>query len=284
MRLFDLFLQRGLIDKATAEADFLAEFYLKERIFDRAADLYMKIREKTPDNIDLRRRLIDIYEKQGDREKILDEKSAVAEIVERSGDLEKAAAIFTEIREGWPEDKACRIRLINLHIQRNLVDEALEETGALYKLLVKEEKYDEAISLYRIILNISPDNMEARQRLLQLYHLTGDEDKVVEELMYLAGYFARTDELEKSHMILDRILAEKHDHFEARVALIGLYLKQNEMAKAEEEVRTLAGIFLDGKGYKDAIEIRNRLVNLAADNLEWRDMLFQYLLLGRESE
>jgi tetratricopeptide (TPR) repeat protein len=146
----------------------------------------------------------------------------VAELYEQQGRFEEAAALYRRIVEEDESDETARSRLINVYLQMDKVDFALEQLQemkaeatdpemvdfTISRLLIAKERYDEAITLLKSIIATDPDQNGARYLLALAYHQQGEVQKATELLKSIP---ATAEVYEDAILLLIRIIRSEND-------------------------------------------------------------------------
>jgi len=232
---------------------YLARLYRELRMFDDALDSY----EKTL-AISWSSRLA--YE--------------MAELYEQQGRFEEAAALYRRIVEEDESDETARSRLINVYLQMDKVEFALEQLQemkavasdpemvdfTISRLLIAKERYDEAIILLQSIIDANPDRYPARyllalahyqrrevQKATELLHSIPASAEIYEDAILLLIRITRDEnDVAGAIRILEEVLAgAKPGKMSFYVALASLYREDGQQEKGRKIFEQAAALFPD---------------------------------------
>lgn len=155
---------------------FLGDIYIKQKRYKEAAQLYEKLADKYPTDVDNYLDLSNAY--------IMQEKYSDA--VEVYNKIEKTIGMSEEITH--------QKQLI--YLKQNKLEKAIEEGDRLIaseptepeyvvqqaQILISNERYDQALKMLESSLKRNPDFAEAHVLLAEIYRKKGDMDKCSQEL------------------------------------------------------------------------------------------------------
>jgi len=102
----------------------------------------------------------------------------LAEALQRSGRYEEAGAIYQELLEKDPANKTYRKNFITVFIKAGDYTSAWKEYAHLVESHVSKNEFSEAEELVKDFLKHKPDDIEARQSLVQIYKKSDRENEV----------------------------------------------------------------------------------------------------------
>lgn len=228
---------------------FLAEIYTKQKRYKEATQLYSKLSERYPQDVDNYLDLSNIY--------ILQEKYSDA--VEIYNKIEKTIGISEEITR--------QKQLIFL--KQNKLEKAIEEGDKLIaseptepdyviqqaQILISNERYDQAIKMLDNSLKKNPDFAQAHVLLAEIYRKQNDIDKCNQELQVafsnknlpveikfkiLGSYMLMLKEdygektLENLLSLTNELIKQSPKEARGYVVLGDLLMKKGEMANARD--------------------------------------------------
>ncbi|MFQ6120526.1 MAG: tetratricopeptide repeat protein, partial [Methanosarcinales archaeon] len=195
--------------------------------YEEAISTYQKILAKNPNRYNLRKELGKIYLLNNEFEKALKEFETVStvfssdrevlknlyQIYSYLGDKEKTITTLEKITKLSPEDMFYQIKLAEAYEWNNNIENAIEQyknskdINSLNKLIhlnLRNRKYEKSIPYLKKLLELEPENIEARKLLSRVYIEMNHKEKAA-------------DELEKA-------LSLEPDNEQLRVRLADLYL------------------------------------------------------------
>ena len=152
-RLADLYLTQGLTMEAKSQYQVIGDHYFKEGRVRDGLEIYNKVIELDPNNIKVRARVADYYQKEGLTDKALHEYLVIGHKLVSKGMFKEAIAVF---------ERARRIDAQNPHALKGMAI-----------ALTQEGNHGDAIPLLRDLLKVDPSNLEMLELLGQCLMETG---------------------------------------------------------------------------------------------------------------
>ncbi|MBI3398043.1 MAG: tetratricopeptide repeat protein [Deltaproteobacteria bacterium] len=160
-KLADLYTKQKLIADAIAELSILVSFYEKKGKFDEAFDVLKKMIEADPQNIGVRLKVSEYYQKRGFTKDALAEYTVVFKSLVKDGKLEKAEKLY----QGLYADNRQNIDIVEglaevyrLKGDNNQLVRYYKELAKLYK---EKGEVDKRKEIYEKILALYPDDKDA---------------------------------------------------------------------------------------------------------------------------
>ena len=234
---------QGNLERAREGMLVLAGRFHREGNATSAADIYSRLLEFDPDNLNARFRLGHIWAEQGQIAQALEQFSQLARVYLQQNLPEVAQRVLHRILELDPKDIPHRRQLIQL-LTRNLrFDEATDHYRMLLGIHLDRGEVDEARACVREIVNLQPLNLELRQRLGEMFLKAGfleEGQKLMEELA--STYKGRGD----------------HEH-------------------VVQVFWTLSRSFEENQQWETALEYRERVADEQVEADLWKEAQEQYL-------
>ncbi len=257
--------------RETGSRMLLAKILIRKNRFDAAVRQYAIIHEQDPRDLMPLLLLSELY------------------VTEKKNDL--ALKTLRQALEIDGSSYPAHVLLARLHARTGAMDRALAEYRRaleinwsadlemeMAELFMREKKYEQALAVYRRILEREEGREDARIALVHVYLLQGKEDAALAELNRLKSvteYPARVD------LTIARLYARKTQYDKA-VALLRQVLEEEDLPQARY---LLALIEFQTKQYKDALA---QLRRIGRDAEEYRDSIFLRVrilrVMGREDE
>lgn len=260
-RLIDSLIHMGQYDEAAQHQLDLAQGYTEKGLLDEASSLVRKLLEFNPDNLAARRLMGDIYRRRNMNTEALAEYQEVVRIYRESGNQQAALDFQHQLVEMFPETSDLQYQVaLTLRSQGDRVGAVREllrlcserpddviAQNYLAEEYIALDRWNDAIKIYRSILQREPGRFEVRKRLIKYFLSVGDIEQALEEISLLPD-----DDNEKvtfSHRVIEKCLelgrvddAERYlglldDRDERKVVfrkeLIKRYLDAKDLARAD---------------------------------------------------
>jgi tetratricopeptide (TPR) repeat protein len=205
----------------------LAEAYAKSGRLDQAIGVLGQAKAARPFDRETGTKLADLYFRQGNLRQALAELTELVAHYEQENQLDRALDILQHMARLAPSNPAVHKRLSHLYIRRGYIDKGLEELDRLSELQQKrgmiEEavqslqqsaeiywtmgQHDRAYQVYDRIARLAPDDISARQQLVNLHILAGRLADALEEQRNIARIALRHKDTETAIAALHQVLA-----------------------------------------------------------------------------
>ncbi|MFC1837370.1 tetratricopeptide repeat protein [Thermodesulfobacteriota bacterium] len=242
---------------------YLARLYLELQYYDKAAASYEKALE-----LNWFERLA--YE--------------VAEFYEEQKEYDKAVTVYKKIiAEGESTDMA-KTRLVNLYLELEQNDKALELLRELRtvlpesynvdmtisRILLNQNKYDEAIMILEDVLQTNPELTIVRYLLAMSYYRNNDIPRAEKQLDSIPK---ESNLYEDSVFLKVKILSEKDDHAGA-IEFLGDQTR-NESTRKPSFYILLASLYRENENVQQGREMYEQALELYPDDVE---ILYNYAI------
>ncbi|MGQ9618738.1 MAG: tetratricopeptide repeat protein [Candidatus Aminicenantia bacterium] len=285
--LAELYEKKGLVSQARTLYIEIAEKYMVGGKTREALDLYKKVVEIDKGNIKTRTLLVELYKKEKMIDEAVDEINSIGESLLKSGKVKEALEYLYKALELKPNEQRTTKNIVEIYIKTN--------------------EYERAIETIQEYLKNSPDNVYFLKRLVDLYCEKGDikgAEDIIFKLQRMGEH--EVDLLNKVGMLLKdrgeldrayKLFEPTIDYFVKKGSIedglsflrfiwtsdsnhIPSLLKASEIYRNAEQIANLVGVL--NKLYetyeqmgmiKDAVKVLKELVNLAPDNLKYKNTL-----------
>jgi len=278
-----LYQDQGFASEAKSEYLKFAESLKKENKTKEAIQIYRKLLNMIPRDMDIRIDLAELYKKEGQIEQAVDELNNVAEYKIKKGDLDAAQKILSNAEKLNEDHTRTLINIVGIFKQKDKRKDALE---LINKILKKDKgniealnllgnlhldggKYKEAEEVYSWIISLKPKDVEASINLGRIFIQKGKLDEAYEVYEPLIDTLIRKSKEDKAVGLLGLILAEKKAHIPSleklaslfrtkaqkdnleivNQVILGEYKKLNLKEKMLTVLRELVDTFPENEGY-----------------------------------
>jgi tetratricopeptide (TPR) repeat protein len=209
LRVAQILMEEGRIQPAIAKYNIIANSFLARNETGRAAEILNEVITVAPTDTNLRTSLIDLLEKEGRWEEVLEQYIQLADAHNQLADMEQARATYQEamrlsqrlndnkrraeimhriadidmnrfdlrqamrtyeqIRAFAPEDERSRRALIDLNYRLNNPLEAVKELDGVLRMFAQQRKGDQIVALLEELVTRMPNDMALRSRLAAVY-------------------------------------------------------------------------------------------------------------------
>ncbi|NIM59802.1 MAG: tetratricopeptide repeat protein [Candidatus Aminicenantes bacterium] len=183
LALADLYTREGSTDQAVEELNVAAEIKISSNDLKHARELLNRAKKLKPDDqrtlsilVDLLKRgdekkealslIDDILKKDKDNVKALRQKG---NLYFEDQDLEKAEEIFSKIISLRPKDITAKVKLGQINIQRDNLDQAFELYEPMINNFIQQQSFDKAIGLLGLIISSKKAHLPTLEGLASIY-------------------------------------------------------------------------------------------------------------------
>jgi len=279
---------------AKAKEKYLSRAKKKEREgdFEEAVAAYERITQLDPDDLETHRRLVDVLIKQGRREEVVRQVQRLESKYIRSGDKKQAVELWKKVQEAFPDMPQTYDALAKLHIRFDENVQAiieLENLGGLYLLRGERE---EALNVFRKILQLDEECVQARLSLASTLADLGRTAEALDEYHALADMLTKSGVIEGSNWVflLDvyrRVAELEPENYEVRLKLADAYEKRGENQAATEFIEQVVGILREKKDVpkERLLEALQKIVERKPDDTARREELAEcYFEVGKTQQ
>ena len=178
----------------------------------------------------------------------------------------------------------------DLYLRKGSEQQAIESFDKAAEIFRKDGFYPKAIAIYKKILNIAPDNVDALIALARLNTEKGLTGNAIENYYRAAEIYNREGLTEKATMVVEKMLQLSPADVSTRSRIAYLYFRIGLRERAANEYASIAATYLEKSDYEKAQEFYDKameydpenvsaligLSNLAGE-LKNTDKAFQYL-------
>ena len=240
--LGDLFVRSGQLDKGVEQYTRIADHLAEEGFYPKASALYKKILKVKPTEEYALIRSGDVAVKLG---LLADAKSAYQTVADRRrkvGNVRGAAEMAVRLGTVDPEDYDARYSAAKAARELGDTETALRELRAAALGFEEKVRHEEARSAYRDILELVPDDEEARARVLAANIATGEFTSAFalatspEELRQLATALEAAGQQADVLAVWARVADLDPSDVEARVRVVRGHLAAGDTVSARKHL------------------------------------------------
>jgi len=268
----DLYLKKNDRRKAIESYKKAAEIFKDDGFILKAIALYKKILNISPKEVDVILELAEINREKGLTAEAVEHMIKAADIYNSEGKTEKAIEIYQKALEIAPKRVNLKTRIIELYIKTGLYGEAVRQYLELANEYLSIGDLEKAKGYFLNAVEVDKQNIPALIGLSEIAERNNDLD---EAIVYLKNALSiapddsnvslRYSELlikrgmiEEAKDILGRMLELYPFNIEAKRLLGNIYLNDNNMEKAWEELKPVIDEYILKERWEDALKIIER--------------------------
>jgi|HigsolmetaAR201D_1030396.scaffolds.fasta_scaffold04494_2 tetratricopeptide (TPR) repeat protein len=235
-KLADIYFRQGKLNEALAQLDELATYYESRQDLDRAIETLEYAAKLAPNSIPLGNRLARLYIRRGILDKGIEGLTRVAEQQRKAGQIKDAVSSLQQIAEiHWTlgrQDEARAIYDKIVQIAPNDID-ARQWLALMHTLAARTS---EAIAEKKQIVKIFLQQRDFDNAIAELHQIIGLDRNDIDAYYQLGDVLMRREEHEQAYRIYTRMLKMPNidtDRVEALVAAAKRMLEQKQQQQAQ---------------------------------------------------
>jgi len=273
-----------MVDK-TAITKAVQEFAAKGQIDRAIAELGRLLKEGRDGNI--YNTMGDLYLKKGAEREALEAFTKAASIFREDGFYLKATALYKKILNISPAEVEALVSFAELNAEKNLIGVANDNFFAAAEIYIEKGETRKALELYKKILRLSPDNIELKIKIAELYLKLGLKEETIEQYQSIASRYLENGEHEKAQELFNRILSLDTRNVTPFIGLSKIAENQGNIKEAYENLKKIKPFAMDNKDFlfnysrlaiktdniDNAKQALTRLIKLEPSNNQYRRLL-----------
>lgn len=160
-----------------------------------------------------------------------------AEEAIESGDIQGAIDAFGEVLKLDPDNIGVYSKLADLLVSKGKTAEAIQQFAVMGAAYLKNRLYKKAQEAFQKIVELDPQQVEARVNLAQIYIKQGSESDAKKEYLTVAEIYLKQDDLDKAYQYAHKSVELKG--IEAYFILGQVLFRQKKFAEAKIELDNL---------------------------------------------
>jgi tetratricopeptide (TPR) repeat protein/TolA-binding protein len=218
-QLKNLLIKTDQAEAAAEQLRFMADRATQAGDLNDVEDALIEILQLQAENTDVRGELIDLYEKSDQPNKAVIQLLDQADQHTAAGDDKAALADLERAAKLQPRNEAVNTKLAETYIAGGNEDQAIDKLFYLYELAMAAHRRRNAEKHLRDILDIDPDNAEAKEKVFDLFKTGVTVEEKVADLMARSSEALEQGDATGAEQALKQVLALDPTQEEARAAL-----------------------------------------------------------------
>jgi tetratricopeptide (TPR) repeat protein len=199
------------IDKSTVIQN--AQKYTAKGQIEKAIEEWQKLIAETPNDGNIYNTIGDLYLKNNSSKEAIAAYLRAADAYNKAGFALKTIAVYKKIIKIDPQHMEAHVKLADLHAERGLTGNAIEDYMKVAKYYAKEGKVRDSLDIYRKIANLDPTNVNIQLKLTELCLKEGLKAEALDGLLKSAQSCSAQGKSREAETLYARILQidPKHD-------------------------------------------------------------------------
>jgi tetratricopeptide (TPR) repeat protein len=287
LNLADLYGKQGLMMEAKGQYQYVVDEYVKRGRTREAGDVLKKMAEIDPSDLKVRSRLADLYTREGNSPKAVDEHVAIAEELNKKGHLAEAVQVLEKGLKIDPKSHRLRLELGRVYlVQKNheraahYLEEAVQGSPNDPKILVRlgeayvgAKKIEEAEAIFKRLLELDPNDQDSRVQMARVYLMQGQFDRALEGFMPIVDKLVERRDGEKAAALLQQILQKNPQHVRTLQKLVDIYRGLQKDQAVVQVYTQLTEAYIKVNQFDQAASVLEILVSMEPQNQQHKTKL-----------
>jgi tetratricopeptide (TPR) repeat protein len=287
LSLADLYAKQGLMMEAKSQYQIVVDEYLKRGKSKDAGDVLRKMAEIDPADLKIRSKLADLYTREGNSGKAIEEMIAIADELNRKGHLAEAVQVLEKGLKIDSSSGKLRAELARSYIvQKNfakaaefledVLKSAPNDTATLVQLgeaYLSSSRVDDAEKIFKHLVKVQPDNPDTRVQMARLSLAKGNFDAAYSELAPLVDRFLEKGEGDKAASLLQQLVQKSPSHTKTLTKLVDVYRQLKNDRAVASTYSQLTEAYIKGGELEQAVSILEILIGMEPANHQHQSKL-----------
>lgn len=247
--------------------------YIKRNMMMTAIEACYRAIQKSPAYLPLHLRLAEIYLKQESLEKAIKKYLTVAEVYQSRSNFTQVTFIYEKVLKVAPMDVDVRLKLIDLYLDRDKIDSALEQYIILADSYYQLAQVKNALEKYEEALQLVPKSANSKKWQITILHRMGDI------------YNQRVD-WTNATKVYQQLAKVSPDDANALKSLIDLFFKKGQSTEAMQVLDQLMRLYAKQGKQQKILEFLQDLTQLRPHEQALHEKLasfYAYLAMNKEA-
>ena len=237
LNLAELYAKQGLMMEAKSQYQYVVDEYIKRSKMREAGDVLKKMADIDPSDLKIRSKLADLYTREGNSGKAVEEHVAIAEELTKKGHLAEALQVLEKGLKIDSKSGRLRLELGRIHLVQKNYDKAvhfLEEAshgmpndadilGRLGEAYLGSKRIAEAEGLFKRLLEINPNDEDVRVQMARVSLQQGQYDRAYAEMEPLVEKLLQRRDDDRAASLLQQIVQKSPNHVKTLNRLVEVY-------------------------------------------------------------
>ena len=212
-----------------------------------------------------------------------------AKLYSQEGLVKEALGVYRKIADLDPSNLAVRTKIAEIFLKEGLKEEAIEEYNKVAIAYLKSGRREEAEDLYRQILRVEPNSVNATVEVGRLHLDNGHIDEAIaygnkalelspdstEVFSLLVDSYNKARRYDEAEELIIRVIEANPDKVSYRDTLASILLNKEDLPRAANEYLAIAKEYFNGQDFKKANVYAEKVVNIVPDMIAAHEMLFE---------
>ncbi len=283
--LIDKYNEIGSSVDFVSQSTALIEIYQQKSQYDEAIKLFLNILEIEPENVQIRMNFIDTLLTIGETLKAVEQYFILAAQYEGKDSIDDAKQIYEEIIHTDEKNIEARKKLIDIHIEKNNLINATEESFQTAQILINAEQYNEAIEIINKIFSFDKNNIDAYKKLIEVYGITNNKEGILKNYNALVDIYLSQKDVKNATDTIKEAINTFSDEMSLTEKLADIYLKENKTDLATKTLYSAVDNLSKSEKYKEAIDMLTKIISIKPKSSKAKRLKAElYIKVGDEKK
>jgi len=287
LNLADLYSKQGLMVDAKAQYEWVFNECIKRGRVREAGDALKKLADIDPSDLKVRSRLAELYIRDGNSAKAVEEHIAIADELGKKGHLAEALQVLEKGMKLDPKSPRLRAELARIHlVQKNYekVIQILEDTAQkapgdrdvslrLAEAYVGAKRPQDAQTILRRLLQQDPNDQEARTQMGRVFLMQGQLDAAFDQFQPIIDKLIERKDADRAAAILQQITQRSPGHIKSLTKLVEVHRVARKDAAVAQTYSQIVEAYIQQGQMDQAGSVLEVLIGLEPHNEQHRSKL-----------
>jgi tetratricopeptide (TPR) repeat protein len=198
----------------------------------------------------------------------------------QKGKVDGALKDYLKVLEETPNDISILNTIGDLFVRLNKNEESIPYFLKIAEHYGKDGFFLKAIAIYKKINKLDPARLDVYERLAELYSKQGLGMEAKSQYQVLADYYTKQDNIQGAIAIYQKMVAGDTANIQLHIKLADLFTQARRVPDALKEFAVVAGMLKERGALDEAIQVYERALKHAPDNVEILKSFVPLLLDG----
>ncbi len=194
------------------------------------------------------------------------------------GRIEPALSDYMKVLDEVPGDIGILNKVGDLLVRLNRNEESIPYFNRIAEHYAHDGFHVKAIAMYKKVNRLDPARLEIYERLAELYSKQGLAMEAKSQYQVLADHYLKQDNSGGAIAIFQKMVQADPTNIQLHVKLADLFTQVRRVPEALKEYAIVAGMLRDRSAHAEAVQVYEKALKLAPDNVEILRSLVPLLL------
>jgi pilus assembly protein FimV len=286
-RLAALYAKQGLLVEAKGQYQIIVDEYKKRGKFREVGDALRKMAEIDPTDLKLRSMLAELYLREGNPAKAVEEQIAIADELGKKGHLSEALQVLEKGLKADPKSGRLAAEVAKIHLlQKNyeraaqFLEDAVRHAPNDAQVLARlgeaylgAKRVAEAEKIFRKLLQLDPRDQDTLTQMGRVFLAQGAYDQAYEQFAPVVDKLIERKEGDKAATLLNQIVQRNQAHVKSLVKLVEIYRVLRKEPAVAATYSQLVEAYINQGEMDQAASVLGILVGMEPTNEQHRTKL-----------